>query len=58
MGEREEPATDADLSPIPFSLEEQAEFDEWDKLSDEAWAMIDWGDPNEPVAVRGGSDGD
>lgn len=58
MGEREDPATDADLSLIPFTPEEQVEFDEWDKLSDEAWAMIDWGDENEPIAVRGGGHGD
>jgi hypothetical protein len=29
------------IIPIPFTPEEQAEFDAWDKLSDEAWAMID-----------------
>jgi hypothetical protein len=27
--------------PIPFTPEEQAEFDAWDRLGDEAWAMID-----------------
>lgn len=27
--------------PIPFTSEEQAEFEGWNKLGDEAWAMID-----------------
>ena len=30
--------------PLPFTAEEQAEFDGWEKLGDEAWAMIDWGE--------------
>jgi hypothetical protein len=58
MGDREVQPTDAGLSPTPFTAEERAEFEAWDKRSDEAWAMIDWGDPNEPVAVRGGGHGD
>ena len=29
---------------MAFTPEEQAEFDAWDKLSDEAWASIDWGE--------------
>jgi len=31
-------------SPIPFTPEEAAEFAGWERLGDEAWAMIDWGD--------------
>jgi hypothetical protein len=28
--------------PVPqFTAEEQTEFDAWDRLGDEAWAMID-----------------
>jgi hypothetical protein len=30
--------------PTGFTPDEQAEFDGWDKLGDEAWAMIDWGE--------------
>ncbi|MDB5307485.1 MAG: hypothetical protein JWO38_1687 [Gemmataceae bacterium] len=29
------------VTPMPFTPDEQAEFDAWDKLSDEAWGMID-----------------
>lgn len=29
------------LAPIPFTPEERAEFEMWEKLGDEAWAMID-----------------
>lgn len=58
MGEREDPATDADPSPIPFTPEGRAEFEMWERLSEEAWSMIDWGDANEPIAVRGGIHGD
>ncbi|MCI0703752.1 MAG: hypothetical protein L0241_22060 [Planctomycetia bacterium] len=29
------------VAPIPFTPEEQAEFAGWEKLGDEAWAMID-----------------
>jgi hypothetical protein len=32
------------ITPIPFTPEEQAEFDAWEKLSDEAWSQIDWGE--------------
>lgn len=35
---------EAQRGPIPFTPEEQAEFNAWDKLSDEAWNMIDWGE--------------
>ncbi len=28
------------VNPIPFTPEEQAEFAMWEKLGDEAWAMI------------------
>jgi hypothetical protein len=31
---------EAQVAPIPFTPEEQAEFDAWDRLSDEAWPMI------------------
>jgi hypothetical protein len=27
--------------PLDFTPEERAEFEAWDRLSDEAWAMID-----------------
>ena len=29
---------------LDFTPEERAEFEAWERLSDEAWAMIDWGD--------------
>jgi len=29
---------------IPFTPEEQAEFDMWERTSDEDWAKIDWGE--------------
>ena len=32
------------VTPIPFTFEEQAESDAWDKLSDEGWSQIDWGE--------------
>jgi hypothetical protein len=32
---------DAERKPIPFTPEEQSEFDGWDRLGDEAWSMID-----------------
>jgi len=32
------------LLPMAFTPEEQAEFAGWEKLGDEAWAMIDWGE--------------
>ena len=32
------------ILPEGFTPDEQAEFDDWDKLGDEAWAMIDWGE--------------
>ena len=32
------------ITRIPFTPDEQAEFDAWDKLSDEAWSQIDWGE--------------
>ena len=35
---------------IHFNPDEQAEFDAWDKLSDEAWAMIDWWEADEKIA--------
>lgn len=38
--------------PIPFSPEEQAEFEMWDRLSDEAWAMIDEWEKEDPDANR------
>jgi hypothetical protein len=30
--------------PTPFTPEEAAEFAGWERISDEAWAMIDWGE--------------
>ena len=30
--------------PTGFTPEEQAEFDGWEKLADEAWGTIDWGE--------------
>ena len=30
------------VGPLAFTPEEQAEFDGWEKIGDEAWAMIDW----------------
>jgi hypothetical protein len=41
---RMELVPEAEQGPIQFTPEEQAEFDAWDKLSDEAWSMIDWGE--------------
>jgi hypothetical protein len=41
MGEREDPAADADLSPIPFTPDERAEFEEWQNLGHHSWQMID-----------------
>jgi hypothetical protein len=35
---------ESERGPIPFTDEERAEFAAWDKLGDEAWAMIDWGE--------------
>ena len=32
------------VAPLPFSPEEAAEFAGWEKLSDEAWSQIDWGE--------------
>ena len=32
------------ILPEAFTPEEHAEFDGWEKLGDEAWAMIDWGE--------------
>jgi hypothetical protein len=32
---------EAERGPIPFTPEEQAEFAGWEKLGDEAWAMIE-----------------
>jgi hypothetical protein len=32
------------ITPIPFTPEERAEFEAWERLSDEAWAQIDWGE--------------
>ena len=32
------------VKPMEFTSEEQAEFAGWEKLGDEAWAMIDWGE--------------
>ena len=29
------------VAPLPFTPEEQAEFDDWQGLRDDAWAMID-----------------
>lgn len=29
------------IRPIEFTPEERAEFEAWERLSDEAWAMID-----------------
>ncbi|VTT99908.1 unnamed protein product [Gemmataceae bacterium] len=37
--------------PLPFTPEEQAEFEAWERLSDEAWEQIDWGDQEEPNAA-------
>lgn len=59
MSEREAPPTDADLSPIPFTPEERAEFEPWQELGHRSWQLIDrWETENEPVAVRGGGHGD
>lgn len=55
MGESKEPA-EVGVLPIPFTPEEQAEFEAWDRLSDEVWAEIDWGD--DPTREPEGSDGD
>ncbi len=35
---------------IRFTPEEQAEFDAWDRFSDEAWGMIDWCGHHEGIA--------
>jgi len=32
------------VTPTAFTSEEQAESDAWDKLSDEGWSQIDWGE--------------
>jgi hypothetical protein len=32
------------MLPMAFSPEEAAEFAGWEKIGDEAWAMIDWGE--------------
>lgn len=59
MGDREVQPTDAELSPAPFTAEERAEFEEWQKLGHNSWQMIDrWEAVNEPVVVRGGGHGD
>jgi hypothetical protein len=29
---------------LEFTPEERAEFEAWEKLSDEAWSQIDWGE--------------
>ena len=34
-------AVEVTVAPIPFTPEEAAEFAGWEKLGDEAWAMID-----------------
>jgi hypothetical protein len=34
-------AVEVTVVPIPFTEEEAAEFAGWEKLGDEAWAMID-----------------
>ncbi|HUR53966.1 MAG TPA: hypothetical protein VMZ71_07535 [Gemmataceae bacterium] len=41
---RVELVPEEERGPIPFTPEERAEFEAWDRLSDEAWAMIDWGE--------------
>jgi hypothetical protein len=41
---RVEVVPEADRGPIPFTPEERAEFEAWDRLSDEAWSKIDWGE--------------
>lgn len=39
--------------PIPFTPEEMAEFAGWEKLGDEAWAMIDeWEKEDSDRATR------
>ncbi len=32
------------VKPLEFTPEERAEFEAWDRLSEEAWRQIDWGD--------------
>lgn len=32
---------EVNVAPLPFTPEEQAEFDAWQGLRDEAWAKID-----------------
>jgi len=32
------------VPPLEFTPEERAEFEAWEKLSDEAWGQIDWGE--------------
>ena len=32
------------VPPLEFTPEERAEFEAWEKLSDEAWSQIDWGE--------------
>ena len=31
-------------NPVEMTAEELKEFEAWEKLGDEAWAMIDWGE--------------
>ncbi len=37
-----------------FTPEERAEFEGWEKIGDEAWAMIDWWEQEEPLAHDSG----
>ena len=32
------------VNPLEFTTEERAEWEGWEKLSDEAWSQIDWGE--------------
>ncbi len=38
--------TEVEVKPtvFEFTQEERAEFDAWERLSDEAWSQIDWGE--------------
>lgn len=57
MGGREESATVANLSPIPFTPEERAEFEQWQQLGHEAWAGIDEWEREAPLPQLGESHG-
>jgi hypothetical protein len=50
---RVELVPEAERGPIPFTPEEQAEFDAWERLGDEAWAMIDQWEREDPGHAAG-----